>query len=209
MKEVVSTNRMLVRLATGMMMLLHSIVPSHARSSNVASSSWWLLHGLDGVPFLLERRRRRGGNTNKHRGRRMMNMGSSINNNSQISHGDAKEANIEWWQPVLDQLLPPSSSFHRSSSSSSSSSSRQQRILEFGDYVDPTYNCPPTTTCPIVCVASMEDCPSDALCPGTHPESIMNPDHEYEVSGMGEEGEGWQRMLLLLLLLLLMFSRIA
>lgn len=60
----------------------------------------------------------------------------------------------------------------------------QHRYLEFGDYVDPTHSCPPMTTCPMVCVASFHDCPEDALCPGTHPETNAdtNPDHEYEVS---------------------------
>lgn len=62
------------------------------------------------------------------------------------------------------------------------SSFRLHRSLEFGDYMDPTYSCPPMTTCPVVCVTSMEDCPEDALCPGTHPESNeANLDHEYEV----------------------------
>jgi hypothetical protein len=34
----------------------------------------------------------------------------------------------------------------------------------FGDYVDPTYECPATTTCPQVCVASIDDCPVDMQC---------------------------------------------
>jgi hypothetical protein len=29
---------------------------------------------------------------------------------------------------------------------------------DFGDYVDPTYNCPATTTCPKICAATVEDC---------------------------------------------------
>ena len=36
---------------------------------------------------------------------------------------------------------------------------------EFGDYVDPTYNCPATTTCQRVCVATAADCPKTMVCP--------------------------------------------
>jgi hypothetical protein len=36
----------------------------------------------------------------------------------------------------------------------------------FKDYVDPTYDCPATTTCPQVCVASVDDCPVDMQCAG-------------------------------------------
>jgi hypothetical protein len=31
---------------------------------------------------------------------------------------------------------------------------------DFGDYVDPTYNCPAQTTCPQICVAAVEECPT-------------------------------------------------
>lgn len=31
---------------------------------------------------------------------------------------------------------------------------------DFGDYVDPTFNCPATTTCPMICVANVSNCPS-------------------------------------------------
>ena len=55
------------------------------------------------------------------------------------------------------------------------------RFLAFGDYVDPTFSCPATVTCPDVCVASVEYCPEDAICPGTHPDNERDPDHEYEV----------------------------
>ena len=41
----------------------------------------------------------------------------------------------------------------------------QHRSLAFGDYVDPTFACPATTTCRTVCVASASDCPTDAQCP--------------------------------------------
>ena len=37
----------------------------------------------------------------------------------------------------------------------------------FGDFVDPTFNCPATTTCPQVCVANYEECPSSMRCPGS------------------------------------------
>ena len=57
-----------------------------------------------------------------------------------------------------------------------------ERFLAFGDYVDTSYSCPATITCPDVCVASVEDCPADAVCPGTHPDGEGDPDHEYEVS---------------------------
>ena len=39
------------------------------------------------------------------------------------------------------------------------------RSLAFGDYVDPTFQCPATTTCRVVCVAAAEDCPQDSQCP--------------------------------------------
>ncbi len=43
----------------------------------------------------------------------------------------------------------------------------RERFLAFGDYVDPTFSCPATVTCPDICVAAAEDCPSDAVCPST------------------------------------------
>ncbi|KAL3775476.1 hypothetical protein ACHAW5_005527 [Stephanodiscus triporus] len=55
------------------------------------------------------------------------------------------------------------------------------RFLAFGDYVDPSYSCPATVTCPDVCVASVDYCPEDAVCPGTHPDDEGNPYHEYEL----------------------------
>ena len=39
------------------------------------------------------------------------------------------------------------------------------RFLAFGDYADHSFQCPVTTTCPIVCVADVADCPEDAVCP--------------------------------------------
>jgi hypothetical protein len=38
-------------------------------------------------------------------------------------------------------------------------------IADIGDFVDPTFNCPATTTCPIVCVASSDLCPPSLACP--------------------------------------------
>jgi hypothetical protein len=35
----------------------------------------------------------------------------------------------------------------------------------FGDTVDPTFNCPAFTTCEQVCVATVEDCPPEMACP--------------------------------------------
>jgi hypothetical protein len=57
-----------------------------------------------------------------------------------------------------------------------------ERFLAFGDYVDTSFSCPATITCPDVCVASAEDCPADSVCPGTHPDDEGDLDHEYEVS---------------------------
>lgn len=37
-------------------------------------------------------------------------------------------------------------------------------VADFGDYVDPTFNCPATTTCPIVCMAEGEECPEVLQC---------------------------------------------
>jgi cation-transporting ATPase 13A3/4/5 len=36
---------------------------------------------------------------------------------------------------------------------------------DFGDAVDPTFNCPAYTTCKQVCVAAVEDCPAEMQCP--------------------------------------------
>ncbi|CAB9522557.1 Probable cation-transporting ATPase 13A4 [Seminavis robusta] len=36
---------------------------------------------------------------------------------------------------------------------------------DFGDTVDPTFNCPALTTCAQVCVATVDDCPSEMACP--------------------------------------------
>lgn len=37
----------------------------------------------------------------------------------------------------------------------------------FGDYADHSFKCPATTTCPVVCVASYEECPEQLRCPET------------------------------------------
>jgi hypothetical protein len=37
---------------------------------------------------------------------------------------------------------------------------------DFGDYVDPTFNCPAMTTCRQVCVATVADCPATMQCSG-------------------------------------------
>jgi hypothetical protein len=55
------------------------------------------------------------------------------------------------------------------------------RLLAFGDYVDTTFSCPAIVTCPVICVASVDYCPEDAVCPGSHPDNEGDPDHEYEV----------------------------
>lgn len=54
---------------------------------------------------------------------------------------------------------------------------QEHRFLEYGNYVDPTFNCPATTTCPLICVNSADDCPSDATCAQANPDS----DHEFEL----------------------------
>ena len=54
---------------------------------------------------------------------------------------------------------------------------QEHRFLEYGDFVDPTFNCPATTTCPLICVNSADDCPSDANCAQANPDS----DHEFEL----------------------------
>jgi len=59
------------------------------------------------------------------------------------------------------------------------------RFLAFGDYADTSFQCPVTTTCPIVCVADVAECPEDALCPGTHPDKEYEADHEYELCADG------------------------
>jgi hypothetical protein len=38
---------------------------------------------------------------------------------------------------------------------------------DFGDFVDPTYDCPALTTCVQVCVADVNDCPPEMLCNST------------------------------------------
>ena len=76
-----------------------------------------------------------------------------------------------------DANNPENSSFHH----------QAQRVLAFGDYADHSFQCPATTTCPIVCVASIDDCPSDSRCPGTHPDgdAAFPSDHEYELCADG------------------------
>jgi len=37
--------------------------------------------------------------------------------------------------------------------------------IAYEGYVDPTFNCPATTTCPKVCVANVTQCPTEMLCP--------------------------------------------
>lgn len=39
---------------------------------------------------------------------------------------------------------------------------------DWGDTVDPTFNCPALTTCAQVCVATVEDCPIEMRCPSTN-----------------------------------------
>ena len=37
---------------------------------------------------------------------------------------------------------------------------------DFGDFVDPTFECPALTTCARVCVSNLSECPSEMLCGG-------------------------------------------
>ena len=37
-------------------------------------------------------------------------------------------------------------------------------LADFGDFVDPTFNCPATTTCPVVCMAEDQQCPDALTC---------------------------------------------
>ena len=59
------------------------------------------------------------------------------------------------------------------------------RSLTFGDYVDPSFSCPATVTCNIVCVTNITECPADALCPGTrnsnYDQNVNSANHTYEV----------------------------
>ena len=59
---------------------------------------------------------------------------------------------------------------------------QMHRSLAFGDYADPTFNCPATTTCPLVCVNSTDDCPVDATCASANSDVA---DHEYELCNDG------------------------
>jgi hypothetical protein len=61
-------------------------------------------------------------------------------------------------------------------------SEQRHRHLAFGDYADPTFSCPATTTCPLVCVNSTSDCPIDATCALARPEF---PDHSFELCNDG------------------------
>lgn len=56
---------------------------------------------------------------------------------------------------------------------------QNNRFLEFGDFVDPTFNCPATTTCYLVCVETTADCPSDAT--SASASAGLDPSHEYEL----------------------------
>lgn len=55
------------------------------------------------------------------------------------------------------------------------------RSLAFGDYVDQSFSCPFTTTCPNVCVAEASDCPADATCAA----ASSSPDHEFALCADG------------------------
>jgi hypothetical protein len=41
---------------------------------------------------------------------------------------------------------------------------------DFGDYADPSFDCPARTTCPVVCVATPDDCPDELACNTDEPE---------------------------------------
>jgi hypothetical protein len=59
---------------------------------------------------------------------------------------------------------------------------RSTRRLAFGDYADPTFSCPATTTCPVVCVNSTDDCPPIiAACSSLYPDS----NHDFELCNDG------------------------
>jgi len=45
-------------------------------------------------------------------------------------------------------------------------SSHSVTKADYGDYVDPTFNCPAMTTCRQVCVATASDCPASMQCSG-------------------------------------------
>ena len=62
------------------------------------------------------------------------------------------------------------------SSSLSHDPNEDHRSLAFGDYVDPTFSCPATVTCHVVCVANATNCPMDASCP------LDDSTHTYQVS---------------------------
>jgi hypothetical protein len=66
-----------------------------------------------------------------------------------------------------------------SSSPHDDSSTQSHRSLAFGDYADPTFTCPATTTCPLICTNSTDDCPTTC--------ALANPDsnHEFELCADG------------------------
>lgn len=59
---------------------------------------------------------------------------------------------------------------------------QMHRSLAFGDYTDPTFDCPATTTCPVVCVNAVDNCPADATCAQANPDAA---DHEFELCNDG------------------------
>ena len=160
-------DRISFAVVTGFALVYIVPSPCMARKSDVSTTSFpWqrVLHALDGVPFLMEKRR---SGPNHHRSMVMGSISTRNNNNNTTNSHKFMDGHNTKEAVVLREP----------------SSFRRHRSLEFGDYMDPTYSCPPMTTCPVVCVASMENCPEDARCPGTHPESNQaNPDHQYEVS---------------------------
>lgn len=94
--------------------------------------------------------------------------------------GPTSNHNSSWWHaPFLINRRPKRKLTNKlvinkdkggerqlSSEADDDSDIAMHRFLAFGDYVDPTYSCPATTTCPVVCVAAVEDCPEDVVCPG-------------------------------------------
>jgi hypothetical protein len=121
---------------------------------------------------------------------------------STANHGSSRSNHSSWWNafdgiPFLLERRPTRKLSRSKVSNNGGSDDRMlnslqednvndfHRFLAFGDYADHSFQCPATTTCPIVCVANVDDCPQDATCPGTHPDKEFDANHEYELCADG------------------------
>lgn len=94
---------------------------------------------------------------------------AAVGNSNIIDVHNAKELSSFAWGYAGDSSSDPFLDKTDGNNSSQQQRWQNQRgrhlSSSFNDYADPTFECPATTTCRVVCVAAAEDCPEDAQCP--------------------------------------------